>query len=329
MSADRLLTISGLRLALPGDDGPTEVIRGIDLHVDRRELVGIAGESGSGKSLTARSILGLLPTGARLSGSIRLGETELTGMRERALENIRGKRVGMVFQDSAAALHPMLTIGRQLTEHMRQDGSIDRVTARRRGAELLALMRIPDPDRSLDAYPHQFSGGMRQRVAIAVALARGPELLVADEPTTALDVTVQAGILTLLDRLCRERDLAVLFITHDLGVLASLTKRCYVFYAGRVMEDGPTATLLSKPRHPYTSALLHARPHGIGQRGTLRPIPGVPAVAGQFAPGCAFSPRCRYAEPRCSDAIPPLVEVGAGHRAACVVLPELEGAGDG
>ena len=324
-----LLSIRGLRVRLPAEETFTEVIRGVDLDVHRGELVGIAGESGSGKSLTALSILGLLPRGADVSGSVLLGGDQLVGLSDKRMEAVRGGRIGIVFQDSAAALHPMLSIGRQLTEHVRQDSGVSKREARRQAAELLDQVRIPHPERALDAYPHQFSGGMRQRVAIAIALARDPELLIADEPTTALDVTVQAGILRLLDRLARERHLAVLFITHDLGVLASLTDRCYVFYAGRVMEEGPTSALLGEPRHPYTNALLHARPHGIGQRGTLHPIPGVPAVAGELTPGCAFAPRCRFAEPRCTEAVPDQVEVAPGHTCACVVLPDMAGAGSG
>lgn len=321
--SEPLLKTKRLSVALRGPDGPITVIKDLDLQIARGEIVGIAGESGSGKSLTALTLLNLLPHGAQVGGSIRFEGEELTTAEQREWQAVRGSGIAMVFQDPSAALHPMLTIGLQLTEHMRISLQLSKGAARARAIELLDQVRIPQPEQALRAYPHQFSGGMRQRVAIAIALACRPRLLIADEPTTGLDVTVQAGILALLDRLRRENDLAVLFITHDLGVLSALTQRAYVFYAGRVMETGATGEVLTRPAHPYTSALLGARPHGLSANRTLRTIPGSPVLPGEEPPGCPFAPRCRFVEDRCRSAVPPLVPVAGGRSLACVVAPDL------
>ncbi|MEV4665537.1 ABC transporter ATP-binding protein [Micromonospora echinofusca] len=319
-----LLEVDSLAVTLPGPTGPLPILHDVSFTVDEGEMVGIAGESGCGKSLTAQTLLGLLPAGAKVTGSARFAGTELLGLDARRWQKVRGAGIAMVFQDPTAALHPMLTIGRQLTEHMQVHLGLDRRAADRRAVELLEQVRIPDPQRAVRAYPHQFSGGMRQRAAIAIALAARPRLLIADEPTTALDVTVQAGILALLEQLRAETGLAVAFITHDLGVLSALTTRGYVFYAGRVVETGPTGALLTAPRHPYTAALLGARPHGTQSVGTLRPIPGGPPAPGQAPPGCPFQPRCGFAEPSCQTAPPPLSPAGDDRSVACVVRPHLE-----
>ncbi|WP_029136355.1 ABC transporter ATP-binding protein [Nakamurella lactea] len=324
-TGEPLLTIDGLSVSLPGPAGPVPVIKQLDLRVDAGEIVGIAGESGSGKSLTALTLLNLLPPGAVVGGSIRFDGQDLLSLDRRGWQGVRGSGISMVFQDSTAALHPMLTIGRQLTEHIRAGLGLGRAAARTRATELLDQMRIPHPDRALRAYPHQFSGGMRQRVAIAIALACRPRLLIADEPTTALDVTVQAGILALLEEQRRESGLAVLFITHDLGVLSALTRRAYIFYAGRVMESGGTADLLTAPAHPYTAALLGARPHGLSAQRTLRAIPGAPVLPDQLLPGCPFEPRCTFAEDSCRSGPPPQVPTTSGRTLACVVAPDLTG----
>jgi oligopeptide/dipeptide ABC transporter ATP-binding protein len=321
--SEPLLQTSWLSVTLRGQAGPLPVIKGLDLRVERGEIVGLAGESGSGKSLTALTLLNLLPAGAHVDGSIRFDGTELTGLDRRGWQGVRGSGIAMVFQDSSAALHPMLTVGVQLTEHMRFALGLTKAAARARAIELLEQVRIPQPERALRSYPHQFSGGMRQRIAIAIALACRPRLLIADEPTTALDVTVQAGILALFDELRREHDLAVLFITHDLGVLSSLTQRAYVFYAGRVMESGATTDVLNRPAHPYTSALLGARPHGLSTTRTLQAIPGVPVLPGEEPPGCPFEPRCRFAQDVCRSAVPPLESIGDSRTLACAVQPEL------
>lgn len=328
-----LLDVRNLSVALPAPSGDfVPVIHDASLHVAPGEIVGIAGESGSGKSMTAQALLGLLPKGARIGGSARLGDTDLLALRGKQWDMVRGSDIAMVFQDATSALHPMLPIGKQLTEHMRLHLGLDKKAARRRAAELLDKVRIPEPERTLKSYPHQFSGGMRQRVAIAMALACEPRLLIADEPTTALDVTVQAGILELFDELRRDTDLSVLFITHDLGVLAALTARTYVFYAGRVMETAATPDVLLRPKHPYTSALLKARPHagdawsgpvGAG-KARLQTLPGIPATPASAGPGCPFAPRCAFREDRCTDAPPPLIDVAPAHSAACIVQPDLE-----
>jgi oligopeptide/dipeptide ABC transporter ATP-binding protein len=224
----------------------------------------------------------------------------------------------MVFQDPLTSLHPMLSIGRQLTEHVRRHLGLDRRAAERRAVELLQQVRIPDPEGAQHSYPHQFSGGMRQRIAIAVALACRPKLLIADEPTTALDVTVQAGILRLLDRLRRESELSVVLITHDLGVMSSIADRVSIFYAGRVVESGPREDVLRHPRHPYTRALLDALPHPEAARDTpLVAIEGAPPSPQRIPSGCAFHPRCAYATEQSRVEVPPLVDVGGGRRLAC------------
>jgi len=255
-----LLRVEGLRVRLPGPEGMLPAVDGVSLSVAPGEVLGVAGESGSGKTMTALALLGLLPHGAATEGHAFFGERDLLRLSQRALRGVRGKELAIVFQDPMTALHPMLTIERQLTEHVRYHLGASRAAARARAAELLEQVRIPNPAAALRAYPHEFSGGMRQRIAIAAPLACDPRLLIADEPTTALDVTVQAGILRLLDRLRRERDLAVILITHDLGVMSALADRLAVMYAGRVVESGPTATVIQHPRHPYTAGLLGALP---------------------------------------------------------------------
>ncbi|WP_197682268.1 ABC transporter ATP-binding protein [Jiangella sp. DSM 45060] len=312
---DVVLETDRLAVALPGPAGLVPVVHDATLTVGEGEIVGLAGESGSGKSLTAQALLNILPDGARVTGRADFAGRDLLGLDDRGWREVRGNGIAMVFQDPSAALHPMLSVGRQLTEHMRAHFGMTRVAARRRAAELLDDVRIPDPERALKAYPHQFSGGMRQRVAIAIALACRPKLLIADEPTTALDVTVQAGILALLDRLRVETGLSVLFITHDLGVLSALSTRTYVFYAGRVMETGPTGSLLLDPRHPYTTALLRARPQ---DGASLVPIPGSPVTPGEAPAGCPFGPRCTLHRDACDAAVPALRPIRDGRLIACV-----------
>jgi len=322
---DELLRVEHLSVALPTRSGYHKAVDDLSFAVDAGEIMGIAGESGSGKTITALSLFGLLPPGARVTGSIRLDGTDLTALSGRQLRDVRGRQLAMVSQDPATALHPILPVGTQLTEHMRHHLGVDKAEARLRAAELLETVRIPDPERALRAYPGQFSGGMRQRIAIAVALAAEPRLLVADEPTTALDVTVQAGILRLLDRLCRERGMAVIVITHDLGVMSATAGRLAVMYAGRLAEAGPTAELLTRPRHPYTRGLLDALPHPEGSPGAgpgagaapLVPIGGSPPSLGLVPDGCPFHPRCKHAEASCAAERPEPVPVASGHLLAC------------
>jgi oligopeptide/dipeptide ABC transporter ATP-binding protein len=271
--------------------------------------------------MSVLALLGLLPEGAVVEGHAMFGGRDLLRLPRRALRGICGREIGMVFQDPLTSLHPMLSVGRQLTDHVRRHLGLRAAAAERRATELLDEVRIPDPRAALHAYPHQFSGGMRQRIAIAIALACRPRLLIADEPTTALDVTVQAGILRLLDRLRREGDLSVLLITHDLGVMSSIADHLSIFYAGRIVESGRRESLLQRPRHPYTRALLDALPHPEAAAETpLVAIPGAPATPQRIPTGCRFHPRCPYAVESCAVDDPPLARVN-GRRLACPVDP--------
>jgi oligopeptide transport system ATP-binding protein len=319
-----LLSVSGLRVRLPTSSGPVTVVDGIDYEVERGQVFGIAGESGSGKTISVLALLGLLPGGAEVGGSARFDGKELLTLGRRSLRAIRGNEIAMVFQDPMTSLHPMMTIESQLTEHVRYHLGFDAKKARARAVELLLEVRIPDPTGALGAYPHQFSGGMRQRIAIAIALACGPRLLIADEPTTALDVTVQAGILRLLDRLRRQSGLAVIMITHDLGVMSSIADWLSVMYAGRIVESGPTGGVLARPRHPYTAGLLAALPHPEAAEDTpLISISGAPPSPQARPAGCAFHPRCTYAVESCATDVPDLLHVGDSRRLACPVDPLL------
>jgi oligopeptide transport system ATP-binding protein len=305
---------------LPTPAGPATVVDGIGYRVEPGEVFGIAGESGSGKTMSVLALMGLLPPGARVEGSAAFGGRDLIRMPRRELRRICGRELAMVFQDPMTSLHPMLSIGTQLTEHVRRHLDVGRREATTRALELLREVRIPDPDGALHAFPHQFSGGMRQRIAIAIALACRPALLVADEPTTALDVTVQAGIIRLLDRLRHESGLAIVLITHDLGVLSAIADRVAVFYAGRVVEAGRRADVLAAPRHPYTRGLLDALPHPEAAAAPLVAIPGAPPAPRRIPPGCAFHPRCPYAQQVSREVVPPLVRVD-GRLLACHVDP--------
>ncbi|MGN6598644.1 MAG: ABC transporter ATP-binding protein [Actinomycetes bacterium] len=320
----KLLEVEDLTVWLPTRRGPRKAVDSVSFSVDEGEIFGIAGESGSGKTMTAMAILRLLPHAARTAGEVRLRGENLLALPMRRMRGIRGRYVAMIFQDPSTSLHPMLTVERQLTEHMRHHLGLDAAAARRRALDLLETVRIPDPDKALRSHPSEFSGGMRQRIAIAVALACEPKLLLADEPTTALDVTVQAGILRLLDRLRREHGLAVIVITHDLGVMSSLADRICVLYGGRLAELGHRSDVLTVPRHPYTQGLLDALPHPDAGRTDLRPIPGAPPALGDIPDGCAFAPRCAYAQPECLAHRPPVAVVGDEHLLACPPDPLRE-----
>jgi oligopeptide/dipeptide ABC transporter ATP-binding protein len=316
-----LLEVEGLRVRLPTPSGFATIVDGVDYEVAPAQVFGVAGESGSGKTMSMLALLGLLPAGAVVEGRATFGGKDLLRLSARDLRAVSGRDIGMVFQDPMTSLHPMLSVGRQLTEHVRRHLGLGRSAATQRATDLLEQVRIPDPSSALRAYPHQFSGGMRQRIAIAIALACGPRLLIADEPTTALDVTVQAGILRLLDGLRREHDLSVVLITHDLAVMSSIADRISIFYAGRVVESGPRDELLQHPRHPYTRALLDALPHPEAARDTpLIAIKGTPPSPQQIPTGCPYHPRCSYALDVCTTDDPPLAPVG-GRRLACHVDP--------
>ncbi|QYH35559.1 ABC transporter ATP-binding protein [Salinibacterium sp. M195] len=260
-----ILEIDALRVSLPNVEGFADVVKSATLTVNEGEIVGLAGESGSGKTMTSSAILGILPKGARTSGTITFEGTDLLGLSSSELSRIRGNRISMIFQDPSAALHPLLTIGTQITEHMRHHLKISKREATERAVKLLDQVQIAEPRKALRSYPHQFSGGMRQRAAIAIALACEPRMLIADEPTTALDVTVQDGILQLFNRLCDETGVAVLFITHDLGVLSTIADRTYVFRDGAVVESGDTDDVLLRPTHEYTQALIASRAQSLAQ----------------------------------------------------------------
>jgi oligopeptide/dipeptide ABC transporter ATP-binding protein len=320
-SADPLLRIRDLTVALPTSDGLVSVVDGIDLDVRAGHVSGIAGESGSGKTISMMAILGLLPVGSIAGGEACFNGYDLLANSDDELSKRRGKDIGLVMQDPHSSLHPMLSVGGQLTDHVRHHLKISKREARERAIDLLRQVRIPDPNGSFDAYPHQFSGGMCQRIAIAIALACGPSLLIADEPTTGLDVTVQAGILHLLHDLGELHNLAIILITHDLGVMSALADNLTIMYAGRVVEAGPTSTVLAAPRHPYTAALLAALPHPDRPDAPLLPIPGHLGPPNRWPSGCAFHPRCLYAESRCSEVVPALVEIDGGRRHACLVDP--------
>jgi oligopeptide/dipeptide ABC transporter ATP-binding protein len=316
-----LLQVEGLRVRLPTPTGLATIVDGVDYLVEPAQVFGVAGESGSGKTMSVLALLGLLPPGAVVEGRAAFGDRDLLRLRGRALRRVAGREIGMVFQDPLTSLHPMLSVGKQLTEHVRRRLGLDRHDAARRAIELLEQVRIPDPEGALHAFPHQFSGGMRQRIAIAIALACGPRLLIADEPTTALDVTVQAGIIRLLDRLRREAELSVLLITHDLGVLSSIADRISIFYAGRVVESAGREELLQHPRHPYTRALLDALPHPEAAGDTpLVAIGGRPPSPQRIPSGCAFHPRCPHALDTCAWKVPELVRVN-GRALACPIDP--------
>ncbi|MFG1298230.1 ABC transporter ATP-binding protein [Xanthobacter sp. V3C-3] len=314
--SDPVLRVDHLSIAFVNGRARRQAVRDLSFSVDRGETLALVGESGCGKSITALSLLGLLPTSGRVDGgSVRLEGRDISALPEAELRRLRGARIAMIFQEPMTALNPVLTVGEQVMEAILEHENVSRRAARARALALLERVRIPDAPRRFDDFPHRLSGGMRQRVMIAMALALSPAVLVADEPTTALDVTIQAQILDLIDELKRENGTAVVLITHDLGVVAQHADRVLVMYAGRKVEERPTAELFARPLHPYTRGLIAARPRlGAERAGRARlaEIPGtVPSLAAMPA-GCAFAPRCALAEPACRVAVPPLVPQGDG-----------------
>ena len=316
-----LLNVENLSVTLATSSGSAQAVRNLAFNLDIGEILGIAGESGSGKTMTALGLMRLLPHKGFATGSILFGGKNLLSESNKAYRDIRGNQISMIFQDPMTSLHPMIKIETQLTEHIRHHKKISQEAAHIRALELLNTVKIPDPASALEAMPKQFSGGMRQRIAIAVALACDPKLLIADEPTTALDVTVQAGILRLLDQLRREKNLAVMVITHDLGVLSSLTDRIMIMYAGSEVESGLTSDILKNPRHPYTKGLISALPTSDLSGKTLKTIEGMPPELGKIPSGCAFHPRCSYSRDSCALEIPQAVQISAKHRVFCPVNP--------
>ncbi|MEU7781649.1 ABC transporter ATP-binding protein [Micromonospora parva] len=315
-----VLEIRDLSVSFPTETGTVSAVDGVSLDLALGEIVGMVGESGCGKSVTAMSIAGLLPGSARVTGSVRLDGTQLIGAREAALRRVRGREIAYIFQEPMTSLNPVLTVGRQIGEVLQVHERMSRRASRARAVELLTLVGIPSAAQRVDTYPHQLSGGMRQRVMIAMAVACGPKVLVADEPTTALDVTVQAGILQVLRNLRDQLGTSVLIITHDLGVIADIADRVVVMYAGRVAERAPVDDLFAHPRHRYTAGLLSASPQPGRHAGTdrLTEIPGLVPVLASQPDACTFADRCPAADERCRTAAPPLAGVGGtDHVAAC------------
>jgi len=315
----RALDVRDLRVSFPAADGRRFYpVDGVSFSLDRGETLALVGESGCGKSLTSLALLRLVPPPGRIEAgsAVRLGDTDVLALEGDALRDIRGRRIGMIFQDPMTSLNPVFTAGDQIAEGIRAHFRVSKSEARERALALLQEVGIPDPAGRLDAYPHQLSGGMRQRVMIAIALAAEPEILVADEPTTALDVTVQAQILEVLDRLRQARGMAVLLITHDLGIVAGRADRVAVMYAGQIVEEATTTELFAHPSHPYTQGLFASVPRITGPVQRLTPIGGTVPPATAWPAGCRFRPRCPQAFDK-SELDPELLSVGPGHRMRC------------
>ena len=325
----RLLEIEDLRTQFFTSAGTVRAVDGISYHVDEGETVAIVGESGCGKSVGALSILRLIPDppGRVVGGSIRFQGRDLLQLSDREIRDVRGRDIAMVFQEPMTSLNPVLSIGRQLTETLTHHLGMSEEDARKRAVELLGMVGMSDAERRLRQYPHHLSGGMRQRVMIAMALACEPKLIIADEPTTALDVTIQAQILELMKDLSRRLGVALIVITHNLGVVARYADRVNVMYAGRIIETGDAIDIYHRPRHPYTLGLLRSVPRlDLPRRARLDPIEGQPPDLTRLDDGCAFRPRCRFATERCAREVPTLESVGEGHRSACWEREALEGA---
>jgi peptide/nickel transport system ATP-binding protein len=319
-----LLEIRGLKTHFATEDGVVQAVDGVDITVGRGETVGVVGESGCGKTVTALSVLKLvaMPPGRFAGGQILYQGRDLIPLSTEEMDRIRAKDIAMVFQEPMTSLNPVYTIGEQIAEVLRRHEGLSRKAALDKTVEMLRLVQIPNADKRLADYPHQFSGGMRQRVMIAMALSCSPKLLIADEPTTALDVTIQAQILDLLADMKSRFGMAVMLITHAMGVVAETCQRVVVMYAGKVIEEAPVDELFANPRHPYTQGLIRSIPRidtAATKKQRLEAIPGVvPSLLGP-PPGCRFAARCRHAMPRCRDAVPPLRDIGGGHKVACVL----------
>ncbi len=324
MSDAPYVDVRQLRVTFTGGRKPVEAVNGVDLRVGRGEVVALIGESGSGKSVTLRSLLRLHPEArTRIEGEIWVGGQDVLQLPGKALADYRGKVASMIFQEPLLALDPVYSVGAQIVESIRRHEPVTAAEARRRALELFERVRIPSPERRLAAYPHEMSGGMRQRAMIALALACRPQLLLADEPTTALDATVQIQILLLLRELQRELGLSVVFVTHDIGAAVEVADRIAVMYAGRIVEEGPAATLLRAPRHPYTLALLRSRADGALAKGArLETIAGSPPDLTALPAGCAFADRCASAQGDCGAVRPDITWLAAGHSVRCLRVAE-------
>ena len=322
-ASDPLLEIENLKVIFHGDRGSaTHAVDGLDLTIQRGQTLGLVGESGCGKTATALSVMGLLPkASAEVSGRIRFDGAELLSLPDRAMRNLRGDRLAMIFQEPMTSLNPSYSIGEQIAESLVRHRGLSRGEARARTVELLRLVKIPSPEQRVDDYPHRLSGGMRQRAMIALALACDPELLIADEPTTALDVTIQAQILALMRELKASTGIAIILITHDLGVVAEICDHVAVMYAGEIVEYAPVGALFATPQHPYTIGLLGSIPRLDVKAEELAAIEGMVPSLAELPAGCRFAPRCPFVWERCRQALPPLAVVGPGHRSRCIRAP--------
>ena len=321
--AERLLEVNDLSVSFATEDGVVRAVDGVSFDVDKGRTLAIVGESGSGKSVTSAAVMGLHnPKRTDISGSIRLDGEEIVGASPSRLRELRGKRMAMIFQDPLSSLHPFYPIGRQLVEAAQVHQDINKSDAEKRAVELLKRVGIPNAERRAHEYPHQLSGGMRQRVMIAMSLMNDPDLLIADEPTTALDVTVQAQIMDLLRTLQDEFGTAIILITHDLGVVAESVSRVIVMYGGEVVEEASVVDLFARAHHPYTEGLLNAMPHVGQERERLATIPGTVPPPTAWPVGCRFHDRCAYAWDRCAAEHPPLYQIGSGHVSRCHLADE-------
>ncbi len=314
-----MLDVRDLHVEIATGRGVVHAVDGVTFEVPAGEALGIVGESGSGKSMTLRAILGVLPPEARVaSGQILLDGRDLVPLRPADLNRIRGPKISMIFQEPMSALNPVMRVGRQIAEGPMIHLGMRKAQAAQRALELMRRVGIPDPERRFRAYPHEFSGGMRQRVMIAIALACDPEIILCDEPTTALDVTIQDQILRLLSRLCRESGTSLVFVTHDLPVVAQICQQVAVMYGGKLVESGPVREVLHDPRHPYTLGLVRSAPDYDNVRDSLVPIPGSPPSLISPPSGCRFHPRCKFAEEDCRVTVPPLKLLAGGRATACL-----------
>jgi peptide/nickel transport system ATP-binding protein len=321
--AERLLDVKNLKTYFFTDEGVVRAVDGVDLYIEKGETLGVVGESGCGKSVTALSIMKLIPQppGRIVEGEINYDGTNLVTLAPNRMRKIRGKEISMIFQEPMTSLNPVFTVGEQIAEAIRLHEGLGRREAMAKTVDMLKLVHIPNADRRVKEYPHQLSGGMRQRIMIAMALSCNPKLLIADEPTTALDVTIQAQILDLLNELKSKLRMAVMLITHDMGVIAETAQRVVVMYAAKVAEEAPVGDLFKEPLHPYTQGLLRSIPRidlAATARRRLETIPGtVPTLRGDIAPGCRFAPRCPFVKSVCTEKDPVLKEVKPGHKVSC------------